>query len=380
MEIRKNKLILVTGGHVTPAVACIEELQSRGFNDIVYVGQKKSLLFDKNSSAEYRLIKDHLGIPFYNIIAGKLSLFFHWHSIIWLLRLPIGFFQACYILIKLKPSIILTFGSHVAVPICFWAGIFKIPIIAHEQTTTIGRSNKFIQKFAKRVCVSWEPEIAEYQISSKFKDKFVLTGNPIRKAILKAKSNNFLFKDKKRRTIFITGGNQGAHAINEFVFANIARMTSKFNVIHQTGSNTLFNDFDKARKIAEKINCEGIVYIPRDYIFVDEMAEAYAKSDVVVSRAGANTVTELLVLKKKAILIPIPTTSGNEQFKNAKLLEELGLAYTISQDELDFETFNQILYKLLSSNRLDVKRINKLSTLHKNSHKLIIDLVEENLL
>ncbi len=380
MESKKNKLILITGGHATPAIACIDELQSRGFNNIVYVGQKKSLLFDKNTSAEYRLIKDQLGLRFYDIIAGKLSLFFHWHSIIWLLRLPIGFIQAFYLIIKLKPSVILTFGSHVAVPICFWAGIFRIPIIAHEQTTTIGRSNKFIQKFAKQICVSWESEIADYQISSNFKDKFILTGNPIRKAILHTKSNNFIFKDKKRKTIFITGGNQGAHAINEFIFANIARLTSKFNVIHQTGSNTLFNDFDKAKKIAEKINCEGVVYIPRDYIFANEMAEAYAKSDLLISRAGANTVTELLVLKKKAILIPIPTTSGNEQFKNAKLLQELGLARTLSQDELDFESLEKLIEDLLSANKLDVDRIEKLSLLHKNAHKLIIDIVEQNLI
>lgn len=373
MKNKKSKLILITGGHATPAIACIEELKSRGFTNLVYVGQRKSLLFDRNLSSEYRLITEKESIPFKNLIAGKLSLFFNLHSLIWLLRIPIGFIQALYFLLTLRPSIILTFGSHVAVPICFWGSILKIPIIAHEQTTTTGRSNKFIQNYADKVCLSWDENIDESSLNS---DKFVLTGNPIRNSILKVTTDHFHFKDNRKKTIFITGGNQGAHAINEFIFSNIEKLTSKYNVIHQTGSNTLFNDFAKATQLEKKLNSSGTVYISRDYIFVEEMAEAYAKSDIVVSRAGANTITELLVLKKKAILIPIPTTSGDEQFKNAKLLEELGLGKTILQSELNFDNFEAAISYLLENNNMYLEKIDILSKRHMNAQKKIIDVLE----
>lgn len=369
----KNSLILITGGHATPAIACIEELQARGFQQLIYVGQKKSLLFDKNVSSEYRLITEKVKIPFKNLIAGKLSLFLNFHSLIWILRLPIGFIQAFFYLILLRPKLILTFGSHLGVPICFWGSILKIPVIAHEQTTTIGRSNKLIQKFANKVCISWEANIADYDDSD---NKFILTGNPIRKDILHVSTNNFIFKDKNKKTLFITGGNQGAHSLNEFIFANLAKLTVEYNIIHQTGSNTLFNDYQKAQQIEKSLNYDGVVYIPKDYIFVEEMAEAYHKADILISRAGANTITELLALKKKAVLIPIPTTSGNEQFKNAKLLEELELGKTINQEDLNISNLSENIQSLLYRSNPNISAIEKLSKLHINAAKNIIDIVE----
>jgi UDP-N-acetylglucosamine--N-acetylmuramyl-(pentapeptide) pyrophosphoryl-undecaprenol N-acetylglucosamine transferase len=333
----KNYRILITGGHATPAVACINELKNRGYQNFIYIGQKKSLLFDKNPSSEYKLITESIQIPFKSLIAGKFSLFFNINSLIWLLRLPIGFIQAFFYHLTLRPRIILTFGSHVGIPVVFWGWVFRTPIIVHEQTVTLGRSNKFIQRFATKVCYSWQ-KVPENHKEAKKKDfkklvnttKFFYTGNPI----LEVKTDVFRFADTKKPVIFVTGGNQGAHAINEFIFESIIELSKKYNIIHQTGSNTIYNDFQKAQSLASELNAKGIVYIPVNYIFVEEMAEAYQKSFVVISRAGANTVTELLALKKKSILIPIPTTSGNEQFIQAKFLEDWGLGIVLNQSEL----------------------------------------------
>lgn len=363
--------IFITGGHATPAIACIHELQSRGYTNLVFVGQKKSLLFDKNPSSEYRIITEKIHIPFYSIIAGKISLFWGIESLIWLLRLPIGFLQAFWWVLSKRPALILTFGSHVGVPVVFAAWLLRIPVVAHEQTVTIGRSNKTIQKYAKKVCFSWENSIQ----ASSDPDKFIYTGNPIRKEILERKTDTFIFANPERKTIFITGGNQGAHAINEWIFNNLNQITKHYNVIHQTGSNSIYNDFERAQKLGYQLNDQGIVYIPQNYVFAEEMAEAYDRSDIIISRGGANTVTELLALKKRAIIIPLLTSSGNEQFLNGKLLEELGLAVVQKQDSLNEIPIMELIAQGMNLIITNEQEVARLSQTHQNAEKRIVDVV-----
>jgi UDP-N-acetylglucosamine--N-acetylmuramyl-(pentapeptide) pyrophosphoryl-undecaprenol N-acetylglucosamine transferase len=374
---KKSKKIVITGGHATPAVACIDELRSRGYESIFYIGQEKSILFDKKYSSEYRLITQKVKVKFLTILAGKLSLYFSFSSLVWLLRLPIGFLQAFYYLLKIKPDLILTFGSHVGVPIVFCGWLLRIPIIAHEQTTTFGRSNKFIQKFANKVCLSWE---SIYSLVSN-DSKYILTGNPIRKEIKNFSfeaENSFEFSASKT-VLLITGGNQGAHTINEWIFKNLEKLVEKYNVIHQTGSNSIYNDFGKAESIYRKVNAKSIQYHIRDYIFPEEMAEAMNKADLIISRAGANALIEFAYLKKKALLIPIPTSSGNEQFLNAKVLEELGIAITLDQEHLNEADLLLNLEKLMWL-KPKVHEIDKFNQLHQEAEKKIIDLVEELLI
>lgn len=377
MENNKNALkIFVTGGHATPAVACINELKSRGYNDIIYIGQKHSILFDKNVSSEYTLVTEKLGVPFENLIAGKLSLYFDLNSLIWILRLPIGFLHALLLHLKYKPSVVLTFGSHVGVPIAFWAAFFRIPVVAHEQTVTLGRATKLIQKYASKVCYSWE-NTADHEMYTLHPEKYVYTGNPIRKEIFEVKTNVFNFSDTNKKTIFITGGNQGAHAINEFIFKHIKRICEKYNVIHQTGSNTVYNDISKAEQIAREINENAIGYIPKPYIFVEDMAEAYSRSFVIFSRAGANTVAELLALRKNSILVPIPTTSGNEQFLNAELLRSLGMAIVLQQAEFDTLDLEEVLQQAETLQVKDEQVVRRISEAHEQAEKKIVNIVEE---
>jgi UDP-N-acetylglucosamine--N-acetylmuramyl-(pentapeptide) pyrophosphoryl-undecaprenol N-acetylglucosamine transferase len=361
--------ILLTGGHATPAVACIEELRKRGFTNLIYIGQKKSLLFDKNVSSEYRLITEQVKIPFKPIIAGKFSLFKNFQSLIWILRLPIGFIQALYFQVRYQPKLVLTFGSHVGVPVVFWAWVFKTPIIAHEQTVTFGRANKFIQKYATKVCYSW-PDSA-YSSNPKFN----LTGNPIRKDIIESKSDKFKFADENKKIILIMGGNQGSHAINEFIFTNLEKILEKYNVIHQTGANSIFNDFGKAEGFVATLNKNGQKYIPSTYLFAEELGEAYKKSSIVISRGGANAITELIAFEKKSIIIPIISSSGNEQFLNGKLLEELGLGVVLNQDKLSEMNILEVLDEAENLNIKNQSKIAEFSNLHKNAEKKIIDIL-----
>jgi UDP-N-acetylglucosamine--N-acetylmuramyl-(pentapeptide) pyrophosphoryl-undecaprenol N-acetylglucosamine transferase len=370
---KQNYLIFITGGHATPAVACINELIERGHKNLIYIGQKKSILFDKNVSSEYRLITESLGLPFKSIIAGKLSLFFDFNSLIWLARMPIGFFHALYFHLRYRPKLVLTFGSHVGLPVVFWAKVFGTPVVAHEQTVTLGRANRYIQKMATKVCYSWS-STADNETYKSNPEKFIYTGNPIRKAIFDTKNDTYSFSNRSRKAIFITGGNQGAHTLNEYFFSKLKLISDTYNVIHQTGSNSVYNDFGKAEKLAEELNTNGVVYIPKPYVFVEQMAEAYSKSFVIISRAGANTVTELLALKKKAIYIPIPTASGNEQFLNADFVRQLGLAIVIDQNDLEKTDIMKILEEVQTL-QIKEKDIEQISAKHKDAEKEIINIV-----
>lgn len=367
--------ILVTGGHLTPAQACIEELIFRGYKNIVYVGQKRTILFDKNVSAEYKVINS-LNLKFINIIAGKYSRFLNFHALIWFLRIPIGFIQAFIILLLERPKLVLSFGSHVALPVVFWAKILSIPIVTHEQTVTIGLSNKIIQFFADKVCYSWEN--SEYNTSNK--DKYILTGNPVRKAIRESVNlvDDTIKNNNGNITILVTGGNQGAHVINQYIFDNIHTLIKKYRIIHLTGSNTIFNDYSKAKEIENAINKSTNLpkYLAYDYVSVDDMINFYRQSDILITRAGANTIAEIIILRKKALVIPIKTTSGNEQFLNAKLLEKLGLGYTIHQDDLYRVDFDKLIDNLLQT-RVDEGKIQSISRLHLNAHKSIVKIVLE---
>jgi UDP-N-acetylglucosamine--N-acetylmuramyl-(pentapeptide) pyrophosphoryl-undecaprenol N-acetylglucosamine transferase len=370
--VSKDSLIFVTGGHTTPAVACIAELRRRGFNRIIYIGQKKSVLFDRNDSAEYRLVAQELRLPFKSLITGKFSLFANFECLLWLLRFPVGFLQSLWWQATLTPHLVLTFGSHLGIPVAFWAWAFGIPVVAHEQTVTLGRAQRLIQHFARRICFSWPKPAGSYD-----ETRFTLTGNPIRKELLRPTGKPFPFADPKRPMLFVTGGNQGAHAINELVLGKLTELTAHYNVLHQTGSNSVLNDFGKARKAAEALNAKGVVYIPKDYIFPGEMANGYAQATVLLSRAGANTITELLALKKRALLIPIPTTAGNEQFLNAELLAELGLGRVVRQSDAEK---CDLLAELKTAEQLAIKdeaRLNELSSLHNKAEERIVAAIEQ---
>ncbi|MCX8034838.1 MAG: glycosyltransferase [Candidatus Dojkabacteria bacterium] len=376
-----SQKILVTGGHLTPAQACIEELIAKNYKNIVYVGQKRTILFDKNLSAEYKVITS-LNLKFISIIAGKYSRFLNFHALIWLFRIPIGFIHALLILLSERPKLVLSFGSHVALPIVFWARMLSIPVVTHEQTVTIGLSNKIIQFFADKVCYSWENN--EYNVDN---DKYILTGNPVRKAI--RESYNSISSMTKNNdgniTILVTGGNQGAHVINQYICDNIHTLIKKYRIIHLTGSNTIFNDYSKAKQIENIINnkFDQPRYFVYDYVSVNDMINFYKKADILITRAGANTVAEIIILRKKALVIPIKTTSGNEQFLNAKLLEKLGLGHTINQDDLYRVNLDKLIVDLLKTS-IEEKEIESISKLHLNAHKnivkLVLDILEEKTL
>lgn len=312
--------ILITGAHFTPAVAVIEELQKYPDTKIIYVGREFTMEGDNSQSVESQVLPS-MGVKYTAIITGRLQRSFTVYTIPSLLRIPIGFLQSLYIMLTEKPDVILSFGGYVSVPVVISGWLWSIPIIIHEQTLVSGLANRISAIFADKIALSFN--------HSKTEDgKTIVTGNPIRSMITRA--GNSVKRKEKFPTILITGGNQGSHTINQTVEESLEKITKIASVIHVTGDNKFF-DFERLSKI------KNVNYLVKKWIGED-YGTVLSKADLVISRAGANTLTELAFLGKPAIVIPFEPLYKDEQNKNAKFFENLGLVKILPQNKLTSES------------------------------------------
>ena len=285
---------------------------------------------DKSDSAEYREVTAS-GIKFYDLKAGK---FYATFSPLKLIRIPYGFLQAFLLLFFHKPNGIISFGGYLAVPTVITGWLLGIPAITHEQTVVSGWANKFIGLFVRKIAVSWPNSLTHYP-----KDKAIFTGLPLRPEILRIKNYKLKIKNYKS-VVYITGGKQGSHEINEVIFAALPQLLKKYRVIHQTGSSTVYNDYRRALQLIK----------PGYEVFNFDSPKAVSalkEADIVISRAGAHIIYELGYLGMRCVLIPIPWVSHDEQTANAKVLQAAGLAVILSQAQLSPETLLESTNKAL---------------------------------
>lgn len=371
----KKKKVVVTGGHLTPALAVVDELLRRGGWQIFFFGRKFAMEGDKTPSIEFQVMGEK-DLPFIPIKAGRLQRRFTRYTIPAILKIPVGFFQSFFWLLQIKPDIILSFGGYVSVPVVLSAWLLRIPVVTHEQTTVQGLATKINAFFAKKIAVSWS------QTETKLADKkVILTGNPIRKEIFEVNEQiwQVLNFDKKLPLVFITGGNQGSHVINEATRFALPQLVKIANIFHQCGHLSALGDFEKLEEA--RINLPPQFrkrYHVKKYLKSGEMGTLLNKADLVVSRAGANTITELCALGKPALLIPLPWLYQNEQMKNAQMIEKTGLAKILPQKELSEKTLLAAVAKMiknLASYQKKAFRAKKLVKL--NAAQKIADLVKE---
>ncbi len=318
--------ILITGAHLTPAVAVIEQFKKMGDPKIVYVGRRTTQEGDRTLSVESAVLPK-LGVKFIPIITGRLQRSFSVYTLPSLLKIPIGFLQAFYIILKEKPDVILSFGGYVAVPIIIVGWLFSIPIIIHEQTLVSGLANKISSSFADKIAVSFPNQ----------NPKAILTGNPLRKEILVGVKQYH----SRGVNILITGGNQGSHVINLAVEKSLDKLTKIASIIHVTGDNE-FRDFERLEKLQNQR------YIVKQWIG-DGWGRILRQADLIVSRAGINTLSELAYLRLPALVIPIPYLYLDEQNKNARLFQELGLARILPQSQLTPKTLYENIKNMLDN-------------------------------
>ncbi len=336
--------IVITGGHHSSAVPVIKKLrESYPQAELIWFGHKFSALGDKNPTLEFHEITA-LGLPFYHIHAGK---FYRTLNVKRLAKIPYGFFQCLGLLTKLKPDVILSFGGYIAVPTVLAGRVLGIPAVTHEQTVVAGWANRLISKVAQKVLISWRESEKYFP-----KDKVVFVGLPLRKEIFEIRSTNFVFANNLP-VVYITTGKIGSHIINRTVGECLAELLKVCNIIHQVGDNSVYNDFDNLERLYRDIQRGGQSandfgkYYLRKFVLEAEIGEAYGKADLVVSRSGAHTTAELLALKKRCILIPIPWVSHNEQYENAKLLVDTGLGVILPEKDLSAQALSRIIKEML---------------------------------
>ena len=346
MAEKKIKRVVITGGHLTPALAVIKELRKREDWSIVFIGRQYAAEGEKVPSAESEIIPP-LEIPFYPIQAGRIQRRFTRWTIPALLRVPLGFFHSLLILTQVKPRVVLSFGGYLSVPVVLAAWFLGIPIITHEQTAVQGLATKFNVPFARKVAVSWPKSVEQFPAQ-----KVVLTGNPIREEILRFSNKiwQLLKFDKNLPLIFITGGGQGSHSINLVIEKSLLQLLKIANVFHQTGYLEAFGDFERLEKKRGRLSpLLKKRYHLKKYLTGLEFGTILNKADLVVCRAGANTTTELATLGKPAIMIPLPWGGRNEQLKNAQLLVRAGTAEILLQDQLSVSSLIVLVEKMLAN-------------------------------
>lgn len=363
--------IVITGGHHTSALPIIAKLREK-YPDIkiYWFGHKYSMLGDKNTTLEYRDITA-LDIKFFDLKAGKLYKTFNPFRLI---KVPFGIFQALYLLKKLKPELVFSLGGYLAAPTVLAAHLLNIKSITHEQTVVIGYANKFIIKFVDKILYTW-PESAKYLPA----DKSVLTGLPLREDLFSVKSNEFNINNTLK-TIYITAGKTGSHIINSVIKDSLSDLLSKYNLIHQCGDNSVYNDYDDLNETYSLLDKSKVIgkYNLKKFVYSDNIGEAFSKSDIVIGRSGAHTVYELISLNKPALLIPIPWVSHNEQHKNALKVKDFGLAEILEESELTKESFlEKVEYISKNINKYKLNTNKDKSLVKTNSVDLIINEIEK---
>lgn len=335
--------ILITGAHFTPAQAVIEEIQKEHpQTEIVYIGRKTTIEGDKTPSVESQILPK-LGVKFIPIIAGRIRRVVEWKTVVSFLKIPIGFIQSFYYVAKERPTIVVSFGGYVAVPVVFAAWLLRIPVLVHEQTLVSGMANTVSARFANKIAVTFN---TDYAFPRK---KLIVTGNPMRREVLvweeKEKNesdesieNEFktavkLAYKEKLPIILITGGNQGSHTLNTAVEEILSQLTEIAVVIHQTGDSS-YKDFERLDENKSKLTYKNHYYVAK-WIHAAEFGYVLRNTDLVISRAGINTLLELAMFEIPTLVIPLPFVNRNEQMVNAKFFQELGLCEILEQKDLN---------------------------------------------
>lgn len=350
------KRIVLTGGgtagHVTPNMAIIPSLREKGY-DIHYIGSYDGI--------EKKLIEE-MGIPYHGIATGKLRRYFDLKNFSDPFRVIKGFSQAKALMKELKPDVVFSKGGFVSVPVVLAASSKKIPCIIHESDMTPGLANKIAIPKADKVCCNF-PETVEKLPEG----KAVVTGTPIRKELFDGNAANAMsfcgFKEV-RPTLLIIGGSSGSVRVNEAIWSCLDEILKTYNVIHLCGKGNLNNSLTGKKN-----------YVQFEYI-KQELANLLALADVVVSRAGANAICELLALKKPSVLIPLSLeASRGDQILNARSFDNSGYAKLLLEEDVnDTSLLEAINY--VYNNRDTYIRAMECSAKH-DSVTMIVNMIEE---
>ncbi|MBE5878192.1 MAG: undecaprenyldiphospho-muramoylpentapeptide beta-N-acetylglucosaminyltransferase [Lachnospiraceae bacterium] len=341
-----------TAGHVTPNIALFPKLRELGY-DIHYIGSYDGI--------EKKLIEDYQ-IPYYGISTGKLRRYFDVKNFSDPFRVLKGFSEAKKILKTLKPDIVFSKGGFVSVPVVRAAAALKIPCIIHESDMTPGLANKLCIPVATKVCCNFPETLNELPA-----DKAVLTGSPMREELTQGNKFRALEKcefNSGKPIVMVIGGSLGATGVNQLVREALPELLEDFQIVHVCGKDKVDN------LLLNKVGYKQFEYVK------DDLKDLFAMADIVISRAGANVICELLALKKPSLLIPLPAKSSRgDQILNAKSFEAQGFSMVCDEDDLTAKMLTEKVHELYFTRHSYIEAMQ--ASVQKNPVNTIVELIEE---
>jgi UDP-N-acetylglucosamine--N-acetylmuramyl-(pentapeptide) pyrophosphoryl-undecaprenol N-acetylglucosamine transferase len=332
-----------TGGHIYPALAVAHALRDRYGADLLFLGDEKGL---------EREIVPREGIRFVGVTAGKFRRYLSPQTITDLANVPVGIRQARDIVRDFQPHAAFTSGGYASVPAGLGARGVGAPLVMHQQDVSPNLANRILAPRATRITVSFPQSLRYFQ---RYRKKTVLTGNPVREEILRlvnqpgeAYKASFNM-DPTQPVLLVTGGSQGSRHLNHVVVASLSRLLPYCQVLHISGEH----NYEETRKMAEPQFAERPElrgrYVLRGYLST-RMAEALAASDVLLCRSGAATLSELAVLGRPSILVPLPPGfTGSPQATNAAMFRQAGAAEVVLDKDLTANALLEALMPLLTN-------------------------------
>jgi UDP-N-acetylglucosamine--N-acetylmuramyl-(pentapeptide) pyrophosphoryl-undecaprenol N-acetylglucosamine transferase len=344
-----------TGGHLFPAVAVAEKVRDLiPEADIMFIGTK--------SKIEGSIVPK-LGFKFKPIWIKGFSRKFNFENLLFPLKLFVSIFQSIFININFRPQVAVGSGGYVAGPAIFSANLVGSKIILLEQNSYPGVTTRLLERYADEIHLSFEDSKKYF----KNKEKLFLTGNPVRGNLNSFDKQEALKQfnlSGEKSTLLVLGGSLGAASINQAVAVSIDKLVeNNIQVIWQTGKNY----FDKYKSIAG----EDIYIAP----FIEKMDSAYSACDLLLSRAGATTIAEIIALSIPAVLVPSPNVAENHQYFNAKSLSDRNAALLIEDKNLNDKLSDEIINLIFNTEKL--KEIKKNVSLlgEKNAASIIANNV-----
>lgn len=312
-----------TGGHVTPNLALLPHFLQNGW-DVHYVGTHDGI--------EKSLITPIKGVTYHAIHSGKLRRYFDTKNFTDPFRVIQGGFEAATLMRKLRPHVLFSKGGFVSVPVVYGAWLHRVPIVLHESDITPGLANKITIPCAIAICTTF-PEAAEI-----IGEKAVYTGTPLRASLFSGrmgKGLSFLRFDGSKPILTMMGGSSGAASVNKALRNALPALTTRFDIAHICGKGNI----DEAL-----LGCAG--YRQMEYVS-DDLPDLLAATDIMLSRAGANSLSEILALSKVALLVPYPKgASRGDQILNAASFAKRGFSRVLSQEDLTPQTLQEALFTL----------------------------------
>lgn len=350
-----KKIILTgggTAGHVTPNIALIPELQKRGY-EIHYIGSKDGI--------EKKLMGD-FDIPYYGISSGKLRRYFDVKNFTDPVRILKGYAEAAKLIKKIEPDVIFSKGGFVTVPVVLAARRKKVPCVLHESDLSPGLANKLCIPSATAICANFPETLSHLP-----EEKAHLTGSPIRRELFsgnRLKGLDFCGFNTGKPVILVIGGSLGSVCVNEAVRGILPQLLEKFQIIHLCGKGKLDEELQ---------GTEG--YVQFEYI-QKELCDLLDAADLVISRAGANAICELLALHKPNILIPLSlNASRGDQILNAESFEKQGFSFVIREEDLTGEKLLDAVNEVYGKKNTYINAMAE-SNQH-NAVTLVADIIDE---